>query len=107
MNNESSAADVGSRANGVSGADTAASLQEAARKFGAQAADLGDQVYRQALDAGRYAGRQVTEQPWAAAVASGLLGLMVGYLLARGTEEQPRSMRDYADDYLPRQLRKR
>jgi len=93
-------------------------VQETARKLGAQAAEVGEQVYKQAaevgeqvykqaVDAGRYAAAQVKEQPWTAAVAIGLLGVALGYCLGRGSVEQPRSARDYVDAYLPKNVRRR
>jgi hypothetical protein len=82
-------------------------VQETARKLGAQAAEVGEQVYKQAVDAGRYAAEQVKEQPWTAAIAVGLLGVALGYCLGRGSVEQPRSARDYVDAYLPKNVRRR
>ena len=58
-----------------------------------QAAEVGEQVYRQAVDAGRYAGRQVEEQPWAAVIATGLLGIALGFLLGRGSVPEPADSR--------------
>jgi ElaB/YqjD/DUF883 family membrane-anchored ribosome-binding protein len=106
MSNESLSGEAGGHSNGVDPNATAA-LQDAARKLCAQAADLGDQAYRQAMDAGRYAARQVKEQPLSAALVSGVLGLLFGFVLARSSAPRPRTARDYVDDYLPRQLRKR
>lgn len=88
-------------------AGVGATVQDTARKLGAQAAEVGEQVYRQAVDAGRYAGRQVEEQPWAAVIATGLCGLLLGFLLGRGSVPEPRTTRDYVDEYLPRGLRRR
>lgn len=78
---------------------------DAAQKLGGQAKDMGSQVYRQAVDAGRYAGQQIEEQPLTAMLVAGGVGLLIGFLLGRGSVEQPRSWRDYADDYLPRRFR--
>lgn len=96
------------RANGV-GNEAADALDCAAaqvRKLGEQAAEVGEQVYRQAMDVGRYASRQVEEQPWIAVVATGLIGLAIGILLGRGSVPPPRTARDYVDEYLPRKLRR-
>jgi ElaB/YqjD/DUF883 family membrane-anchored ribosome-binding protein len=87
-------------------ADTITHASEQVRKLGAQAAEAGEQVYRQAVDVGRYASRQVEEQPWAAVIATALLGLGIGVLLGRSSVPRPRSARDYVDDYLPRTLRR-
>jgi hypothetical protein len=95
------------RKNGATDPGADGTVQDAARKLGSQAAELGEQVYRQAVDAGRYAGRQVEEQPWAAVVVTGLLGLALGILLGRSTVPAPRTARDYVDEYLPRKLRQR
>ena len=96
------------RTNGVGGVDTgaAAAVHEAARELGAQEAEVGEQAYRQARDAGRYAGRQVEEQPWTAVIATGLLSLAIGFLLGRGSAPAPRTARDYVEDYLPQKLRR-
>ena len=87
------------------GADT--TIPDAVRKLGSQAAEVGEIVYRQAVDAGRYGGRQIEEQPWAAVIVIGLLGLAIGVLLGRATVPAPRTARDYVDEYLPRKLRQR
>jgi ElaB/YqjD/DUF883 family membrane-anchored ribosome-binding protein len=100
-------AETGPRENGTTNAGADATVQDAARKLGSQAAELGEQVYRQAVDAGRYAGRQVEEQPWAAVIVTGLLGLALGILVGRSTVPAPRTARDYVDEYLPRKLRQR
>jgi len=108
MTNETSHADTDHRKNGpVDPGTVEATVQDAVRKLGTQAAEVGEQVYRQAVDAGRYAGRQVEEQPWAAALVTGLLGLAVGILLGRSSVPPPRTARDYVDEYLPRKLRQR
>jgi len=91
---------------GNGAAETVNYASEQVRKLGAQAAEVGEQVYRQAVDVGRYAGRQVEEQPWTAVIATGLLALGIGILLGRGSVPAPRSARDYVDDYLPRPLRR-
>jgi len=97
------------RKNGTmdTGSGVEATVQDAVRKLGTQAAEVGEQVYRQAVDAGRYAGRQVEEQPWAAVLVTGLLGLALGILLGRSSVPPPRTPRDYVDEYLPRKLRQR
>src|ERR1019366_2553737 len=87
-------------------ADAVTCASEQVRKLGAQAAEVGEQVYRQAIDAGRYASRQVEEQPWTAVIATGLLALGIGILLGRGSVPRPRTARDYVDGYLPRNLRR-
>lgn len=87
------------------GAD--ATIPNAVRELGSQAAKVGEQVYRQAVDAGRYGVRQIEEQPWAVVIVTGLLGLAVGILLGRATVPAPRTARDYVDEYLPRKLRQR
>jgi hypothetical protein len=92
---------------GVADPGDEATVQDAVRKLGTQAAEVGEQVYRQAVDAGRYAGRQIEEQPWAAVIVTGLLGLAVGLLLGRASVPAPRTARDYVDEYLPRKLRQR
>jgi ElaB/YqjD/DUF883 family membrane-anchored ribosome-binding protein len=114
MTSETFHSDTESRKNGPVGTDAGiaatsadATVQDAARKLGSQAAEVGDQVYRQAVGVGRYAGRQVEEQPWAAVIVTGLLGLAVGILLGRATVTAPRTARDYVDEYLPRKLRQR
>lgn len=112
MTNETFHAETEPRKNGpvdTSAGDTGseAIVQDAIRKLGNQAAEVGEQVYRQAVDAGRYAGRQVEEQPWAAVIGAGLLGLAVGILLGRSSVPAPRTARDYVDEYLPRKLRQR
>jgi ElaB/YqjD/DUF883 family membrane-anchored ribosome-binding protein len=107
MTNETFDAETETRKNGIADSGVEASVQEAVRKLGTQAAEVGEQVYRQAVDAGRYAGRQVEEQPWAAVVVTGLLGLAIGILLGRSSAPAPRSARDYVDEYLPRKLRQR
>jgi len=109
MTNETMGAPADVRKNGAGNTDTgpAAAVQDTARKLGAQAAEVGEQVYRQAVDAGRYAGRRVEEQPWAAVVATGLLGIALGFLLGRGSVPEPRTARDYVNDYLPRSFLRR
>jgi ElaB/YqjD/DUF883 family membrane-anchored ribosome-binding protein len=92
---------------GVADPGVEATVQDAVRKLGTQAAEVGEQVYRQAVDAGRYAGRQIEEQPWAAMIVTGLLGVAVGILLGRTSVPAPRTARDYVDEYLPRKLRQR
>jgi ElaB/YqjD/DUF883 family membrane-anchored ribosome-binding protein len=94
------------KAAGNGAADTISQASEQVRKLGAQAAEVGEQVYRQAVDVGRYAGRQVEEQPWTAVIATGLLALGIGILLGRNSAPRPRTARDYVDDYLPRTLRR-
>ena len=79
-----------------------ATVRDAAQKLGSQAAEMGGEVYRQAADAGRYAGRQVEEQPFTALMAAGVVGILVGFLLGRASVEEPRSWRDQIDDYIPR-----
>src|SRR5471030_2783255 len=80
---------------GVADSGVEATVQDTVRKLGTQAAEVGEQVYRQAVDAGRYAGRQVEEQPWAAVVVTGLLGLALGLLLGRASVPAPPTARDY------------
>jgi hypothetical protein len=92
---------------GITDAGGDATVQDAVRKLGSQTAEIGEQVYRQAVDAGRHAGRRIEEQPWAAVIATGLLGLAIGMLLGRATVPAPRTARDYVDEYLPRKLRQR
>jgi len=94
------------KAAGNGAAETVTQASEQVRKLGAQAAEVGEQVYRQAVDAGRYAGRQVEEQPWAAVIVTGLLGLAIGLMLGRAAAPQPRTARDYVDGYLPRSMRR-
>jgi ElaB/YqjD/DUF883 family membrane-anchored ribosome-binding protein len=98
----------GTRPETASGGNTGASakLRDAASDLGAQAADAGGQVYRQAADAGRYVGRQVEERPWLAVLAVGVLSLLLGAMLGRASVDQPRSLRDYAEDYVPRARRR-
>jgi ElaB/YqjD/DUF883 family membrane-anchored ribosome-binding protein len=88
-------------------ADTGAeaTVQDAVRKLGSQAAEAGEQVYRPAVDAGRYAGRQIEEQTWAAVIVTGLLGLAIGVLLGRATVPALRTALGNVDEYLPRKLR--
>jgi ElaB/YqjD/DUF883 family membrane-anchored ribosome-binding protein len=104
MTDQSMPGGTETRTNGA--ADTAATIQDAVTKLGAQAADVGGQVYQKAVDAGKYAGRQVEEQPWAAAAAIGMVGLLLGIMLGRASVPAPRTARDYVDDYLPRRLRR-
>jgi len=87
-------------------AETINHASEQVRKLGAHAADVSEQVYKQAMVAGRYAGRQVEEQPWTAVIATGLLALGIGVLLGRSSVPRPRTTRDYVDGYLPRTLRR-
>jgi ElaB/YqjD/DUF883 family membrane-anchored ribosome-binding protein len=87
-------------------ADSISQATEQVKKLSAQAAEVGEQVYRQAVDAGRYAGRQIEEQPWIAVIATGLIGLGIGVLLGRGSVPKPMTARDYVDGYLPRPLRR-
>ena len=82
-----------------------AKLQDAVRKVGGQASDVGGQVYKQATDAGRYAGQQVQEQPLAALLIAGCIGAVIGYLIGREARPKRRSIRDYAEDVIPRRLR--
>jgi ElaB/YqjD/DUF883 family membrane-anchored ribosome-binding protein len=88
-------------------ADAGAAMQDTARKLGDQAAEVGDRVYRQAVEAGKQVNRQVEEQPWGAVLVTGLLGLAIGILLGRGSVPAPRTTRDRIDEYLPRNLRQR
>ena len=88
-------------------ADAGAAMQDTARKLGDQAAEVGDRVYRQAVEAGKQVNRQVEEQPWGAVLVTGLLGLAIGILLGRGSVPAPRTARDRIDEYLPRNLRQR
>ena len=81
------------------------SVKQATQKAGSQAAEAGDHIYRQAAETGRYVARQVEEQPFTSAMVLGGLGLLVGFLLGRGSVERARTWRDYADDYLPRKYR--
>jgi ElaB/YqjD/DUF883 family membrane-anchored ribosome-binding protein len=83
-----------------------ANPKDAASDLGARVGEAGEDVYRQAVDAGRYVGRQVEEQPWLAVLAVGLLGLLLGAMMGRASVEQPRSLRDYAEDYVPRARRR-
>jgi ElaB/YqjD/DUF883 family membrane-anchored ribosome-binding protein len=93
--------------NGKNGTpDVITTVREGAHKLGAQAAEVGGKVYGQAVDAGRYAGRQIEEQPWVAAVATGLVGLAIGILIGRASVPVP-TARDYVDEYLPRRLRRK
>jgi ElaB/YqjD/DUF883 family membrane-anchored ribosome-binding protein len=82
-----------------------AKLQDAVRKVGGQASDAGGQVYKQATDAGRYAGRQVQEQPLLALLIAGCIGAVIGYLIGREARPKRRTIRDYAQDVIPRRLR--
>jgi ElaB/YqjD/DUF883 family membrane-anchored ribosome-binding protein len=82
-----------------------AKLQEAARKVAGQASDVGEQVYKQAADAGRYAGQQVQKQPLAALLIAGCIGAAIGYLIGRESRPKRRTIRDYAEDVIPRRLR--
>jgi hypothetical protein len=114
MTNEAFSAETEPRKNGpmdsgtgIADSGVEATVQDAVRKLGTQAAEVGEQVYRQAVDAGRYAGRQIEEQPWAAAMVTGLLGLALGILLGRASVPAPPTARDYVDEYLPRKLRQR
>jgi len=72
-------------------------------KLGGQAPDMGGQVYKQAADAGRYAGQQVQEQPLAALLIAGCIGAVIGYLIGRDAPR--RTIREYAEDVIPRRLR--
>lgn len=105
-NSSGDATETGANDAGNVGAEAIDCATAQVRKLGAQAAEVGDQVYRQAMDAGRYACRQVEEQPWTAVIVTGLLGLAIGALLGRGSVPAPRTARDYVDDYLPRRLRR-
>src|SRR5689334_15718894 len=80
-----------------------AKLQDAVRRYGGQASDMGGQVYKQAADAGRYAGQQVQEQPLAALLIAGCIGAVIGYLIGRDAPR--RTIREYAEDVIPRRLR--
>ena len=82
-----------------------AKLQDAARNVAGQASGLGEQVYKQAADAGRYAGRQVQEQPLAALLIAGCIGAAIGYLIGRESRPKSRTIRDYAEEVIPRRLR--
>jgi ElaB/YqjD/DUF883 family membrane-anchored ribosome-binding protein len=88
------------------GTKAAASAQDAVRKLRDQATEMGGKAYDQALEAGQYARRTVEERPWITALATGLLGLVVGALIARAATPKPRTVRDYAEEYLPRKLRR-
>ena len=77
-----------------------ATVSDAANRFGAQASELGEQAYRHAADAGRYATRQVHEQPIAAMLIAGALGVFLGFLLGRPGAEEPRTLRGYVRDGL-------
>jgi uncharacterized protein YjbJ (UPF0337 family) len=94
------AADAASAAQGVG-----AKLQDAARKVGGQASEVGGQVYQQAADAGRYAGRQVQQQPLAALLIAGCIGVAIGCLIGYESRPQRRTIRDYAEDMIPNRLR--
>jgi hypothetical protein len=89
--------------------EAANGLRDSARKFGAQAIDLGDQACRQAAEAGRYVDRQAREQPWLLALATAMLGVLAGALAMKAATAaaRPRSTREYVQDYLPKQLRRR
>jgi ElaB/YqjD/DUF883 family membrane-anchored ribosome-binding protein len=115
MANDSLHENIESQTNGAmnrvseAAGDAGSGLRDAARKFGAQAIDLGDQAWGQAVEAGRYVDRQVREQPWLLALATGVLGALAGAMVMRAATAaaRPRSARDYVQDYLPRQLRRR
>ena len=85
--------------------DATQTVKDATQKVGAQAAEAGDQVYKQAADTGRYVARQIEEQPVATALIIGGIGLLIGFVLGRESAARPRSFMDYADDYLPRRFR--
>jgi hypothetical protein len=101
VHSESEPRKYGATDAGAGNADTdaEATVQDAVRKLGSHAAEVGEQVCR--------AGRQIEEQPWAAVIVTGLLGLALGVLLGRATVPAPRTARDGVDEYLPRKLRQR
>ena len=108
-NIESQANGAMNRASEVA-ADTGAGIRDTARKLGTQAIEMGDQACKQAVEAGRYVDRQVREQPWLLAMASAMLGAVAGALVMRAAiaaQQRPRTTREYVEDYLPRQLRRR
>jgi ElaB/YqjD/DUF883 family membrane-anchored ribosome-binding protein len=93
--------------NESSASSTGATIHDAAQKFASQASDAGERMARQIADAGKTVGQQVQEQPWAAAITAGVLGLAIGFLLGRESVPPPRTARDYVDEYLPRKMRRR
>ena len=98
------ASDVADKATSVA-EGVGATVQDTARKIAGQASNLGGQVYQQATDAGRYAGQQVQQQPLAALLLAGCVGAAIGYLIGRESRPKPRTIRDYAQEVLPRRYR--
>jgi ElaB/YqjD/DUF883 family membrane-anchored ribosome-binding protein len=64
-------------------ADAAAqAVRDAASRASAKVSDLSDRAYSQATQAGEYVGGRVQEQPLAALMLAGLVGGVIGALLA-------------------------
>lgn len=76
------AASVLSEAREAAG-DTVKVVREAAGRTGAQAAEIGEQAYARGKDAAQSAARRLEDQPVAAVLVAGAIGIAIGYLLAR------------------------
>lgn len=65
------------------GREAAAFVEDTARRAGAQAGEIGEQVYARGERAARSVARQTKEEPLAALLIAGAVGVAIGYLLAR------------------------
>ena len=97
------------RTNGADKAivDAGTAVHDTAHNLGDHAAEVGERVYRQAVEAGKQVNRHVEEQPWGAVIVTSLLGLAIGIMLGRSSVPAPPTTRDRVDAYLPRSLRQR
>ena len=63
--------------------DTVKVVKEAAVRTGAEAADIGEQTYPRGKEAAQSAARHLKEEPVAAMLMAGAVGIAIGYVLAR------------------------
>jgi uncharacterized protein YjbJ (UPF0337 family) len=67
----------------TAGANVASAVEDAARRAGARASDIGERLYDESLRAGKSVGRVVEEQPLAAILVAAALGYGIAYLVHR------------------------
>jgi ElaB/YqjD/DUF883 family membrane-anchored ribosome-binding protein len=92
--------------NTASAAETVqARLHDAAHDIGAQASQVGGQVYQQTVQAGHYAGEQIKQRPVAAMMIAGVLGGIIGYFIGHAAQAESLTPRAYAARLISRRYR--